>query len=651
MAEQTAREARQWTIERRIGYPLIEETVPSPDGSRVAYVVREPLLTDEKSEFIRHIYVATPEQEPMQLTHGEHRNLSPRWSPDGRFIAFISHRSGHGNVYAIRSDGGEAWPLTKYEKTNASAPRWSPDGTRLAFLMPEPSSEEKEKARKAKDDAKHWEVDVDFTHLFVVPFAVGPRKLPESRQVTRGRVHVVDYDWLSDGRRFAVTRRPLPLEDTWTETRLATISADDPAAELADVVRLVWNVARPLASPDGRWIAAAASEQPVRWGGAGRIVLFPVDGGPPRPLAETPNGQTFPIGWAADGLVFYVRDQSGTTSQFLALPVDGGPARPLTDSAQFKGSAEVNRCDQVAYVGQDFAEPNAVYLLDACTGENRLVTRSALPADWPTAPLPAAEVITWKAPDGLLIEGILVYPIGYRPGQCCPLVVWVHGGPAGVFQRTYLGAPGGYADVADLAERGYAVLQANPRGSDGYGKEFRFANYGDWGGGDFHDIMSGVDHLIERGVADPDRLAIMGWSYGGYMTSWAITQTDRFKAACVGAAVTNLVSFNGTSDIPGFLPDYFAGEFWDDPETYRRHSPVFNAKGVTTPTLIQHGEADVRVPLGQGREFYNAVKRQGTPVEMVVYPRQGHGLDEPRLIVDLEHRANAWLDRWVLGRE
>ena len=162
--------------------------------------------------------------------------------------------------------------------------------------------------------------------------------------------------------------------------------------------------------------------------------------------------------------------------------------------------------------------------------------------------------------------------------------------------------------------------------------------------------MSGVDHLIDRGMVDPERLGIMGWSYGGFMTSWAITQTHRFKAACVGAGVTNLVSFNGTADIPSFVPDYFSSEFWDDLETYRRHSPVLNAKGVQTPTLVQHGDQDVRVPLSQGREYYNALKRQGVPVDMVIYPRQGHLVNEPRLIIDIRRRANAWLDRWILGK-
>lgn len=258
------------------------------------------------------------------------------------------------------------------------------------------------------------------------------------------------------------------------------------------------------------------------------------------------------------------------------------------------------------------------------------------------------------APDGRLIEGIVTYPLVYQPGQRCPLVVCVHGGPAGVFQRNYLAAPTAYPDFAalvNLAERGFAVLMPNPRGSSGYGREFRFANYRDWGGGDYQDVISGVDHLIDRGVADPERLGILGWSYGGYLTSSVITQTHRFKAACVGAGVTNLIGMNGTSDIPSFIPDYFGAEFWEDLDTYVRHSPVLNARGIQTPTLILHGDQDVRVPLSQGRELYNALKRQGVPTELVIYPRQGHILAEPRLIMDLSRRTTEWLARHVLGED
>lgn len=219
----------------------------------------------------------------------------------------------------------------------------------------------------------------------------------------------------------------------------------------------------------------------------------------------------------------------------------------------------------------------------------------------------------------------------------------------GVFTQGFVASPGLYP-VATFAARGYAVLRPNPRGSSGYGKKFRYANYGDWGGGDFKDLMAGVDHIIDKGIAAPERLGVMGWSYGGFMTSWTITQTKRFKAASVGAGVTNLMSFTGTADIPSFLPDYFGGEPWNKLDAYRAHSAMFQVKGVTTPTLIQHGARDLRVPLSQGQELYNALKRQGCTTQMVIYPRTPHGIEEPKLLVDCMNRNLQWFDKYVRGR-
>jgi dipeptidyl aminopeptidase/acylaminoacyl peptidase len=262
------------------------------------------------------------------------------------------------------------------------------------------------------------------------------------------------------------------------------------------------------------------------------------------------------------------------------------------------------------------------------------------------------EVLTWKSPDGTPVEGLVTYPVGYQAGAKVPLLVVVHGGPAGVFVQSYTGSASPYP-VAGFAARGYAVLRVNPRGSSGYGYAFRTANFRDWGKGDYQDIQSGVDALIAKGVVDADRMGVMGWSYGGYMTSWTITQTDRFKAASVGAGVTNLMSFQGTADIPGFLPDYFGGEFWDadGAARFQGHSAMFHVDRVKTPTLIQHGEQDLRVPTSQGYELYGALKRRKVPVTMVTYPRTPHGIQEPKLMLDAMSRNLAWFDEWVLGKK
>jgi dipeptidyl aminopeptidase/acylaminoacyl peptidase len=228
------------------------------------------------------------------------------------------------------------------------------------------------------------------------------------------------------------------------------------------------------------------------------------------------------------------------------------------------------------------------------------------------------------------------------------MLVVVHGGPTGVHTQGFIGGASQYP-AAVFASRGYAVLRPNPRGSSGYGRDFRYANYNDWGGGDYRDIMAGVDAMVQRGVADPERLGVMGWSYGGFMTSWIVTQTDRFRAASIGAALPNLMSFAGTSDVPDFIPDYFGGDYWDRKEQWEAHSPLFQVGNARTPSLIQHGEVDDRVPVSQGYEFYNALKRLGVPARLVIYPRTPHGFREPKLLRDAMDRNLEWFDRWLRG--
>jgi dipeptidyl aminopeptidase/acylaminoacyl peptidase len=267
-------------------------------------------------------------------------------------------------------------------------------------------------------------------------------------------------------------------------------------------------------------------------------------------------------------------------------------------------------------------------------------------ANLPALPLGRTEVIRWKSADGLEIEGLLTYPSIYEPGRRYPLLLVIHGGPTGVFKQSFDASPGLYP-VAAFSARGYAVLRPNPRGSSGYGKAFRIANAKDWGGMDYQDLMSGVDHVIGIGVADADRLGVMGWSYGGYITAWAITRTQRFKAASVGGGVSDLVSTSGTTDFLCWIPEYWGAEHWQGASLYRVRSPISHIGTVSTPTFILHGENDVRVPISQGYELYNALKRRGVPVTMVTYPRMPHGPPEPKQRLDIATRNLEWFDRYL----
>jgi dipeptidyl aminopeptidase/acylaminoacyl peptidase len=258
-------------------------------------------------------------------------------------------------------------------------------------------------------------------------------------------------------------------------------------------------------------------------------------------------------------------------------------------------------------------------------------------------------LLSWISPDGRKIEGLLTYPVDYREGRRYPLILNVHGGPAGVYTQSFTGSPSIYM-IQYFAEEGYAVLRPNPRGSSGYGKEFRYANVRDWGYGDFEDLMSGVDKVVDMGVAHADSLLLMGWSYGGYMTSFAVTKTDRFKAASMGAGLPNLISMTTTTDIPDYLVAHMGAEFWEDYDVYEKHSAMYRIANVVTPTQVIHGKNDDRVPMRQGQEFYVALKRRGVSTEMIVYPRTPHGPREPKFVMDVSVRIMTWFEKH-LGRE
>jgi dipeptidyl aminopeptidase/acylaminoacyl peptidase len=400
-------------------------------------------------------------------------------------------------------------------------------------------------------------------------------------------------------------------------------------------------------SRDGRVIAYVTTDDPPTWGFTSWVRLVPAAGGTVRDLAKTSDEQPDILGWSADGRSLIVSEPEGTIGRIFSLPVESGTPTAIGGTDVNATAPSMNTTGTAVgfvHMWSDRApEPYAARLPGFAA--KQVASVQTLPSQ-SEAPIGRTDVLRWKATDGIDVEGLLTYPVGYEKGRKVPLLVIVHGGPAGVFTRSFVGMAGPYP-IAAFAERGYALLRVNPRGSSGYGRKFRYANYQDWGGGDYRDIMAGVDHVIAEGVADPDRLGIMGWSYGGYMTSWVITQTKRFKAASVGAGVTNLMSFTGTADIPGFVPDYFGGEYWEVFDRWRSRSAMFNVKGVTTPTLIQHGESDLRVPISQGYELYNALTRQGVQTKMVVYPRQPHGIQEPKLIKDAMERNLEWFDHWI----
>ena len=633
----------QWTPEEMMKVKSVGSVQASPDGKRLVFTVTEPVLTEDKSEFLTQVWMAKADgSEVYPFTFGDKSSTNPLWSPDGRRIAFTSSRSGKNNLWLIRADGGEAERLTDV-KSGVDGFAWSPDGKQIAFTMSDPPSEQEEKDQKARNDA--WVVGENpkMSHLWVVPVEKDAEGKREARRLTKAGFSVADWDWSPDGKTIIFSHVPSPLADDWTRADLSTV--DLASAEIKVFASTKAAEASPRYSPSGQWVAYSASDSPPTWGFAAWIHIAPAAGGPPTRLAATFDEQPEIVGWSADGKRVYFTETRGTATSMAALPVDGGAAEILNQGENAVFDINLNPTRTAFGLSlQSWNRPAEAFVTSAERWSP--VQVSQINADSPQHPLGKTEVIRWKAPDGMEIEGLLTYPVGYEKGRRCPLLLIIHGGPTGVFVQSYIANRSQYP-IAAFSVQGWAVLRCNIRGSSGYGRKFRYANYKDWGGMDYQDLMAGVDQVIRLGIADPERLGVMGWSYGGYMTSWVITQTKRFKAASIGAPVTNLMSFTGTTDIPGFIPDYLGAEFWNNLQAYVKHSAMFNVKGATTPALIQQGEQDVRVPIGQGYELYNALKRQGTMVKMVVYPRQPHGLREPRLVLDAGRRNIEWFKQYL----
>jgi dipeptidyl aminopeptidase/acylaminoacyl peptidase len=619
----------------------------SPDGRQVLYTVREAVMTADKSEFLTHVWIANADgSESRQLTRGEKSATEPRWSPDGRSVAFVSSRSGKANVWTLPMAGGEAEQLTDV-KSGVQAYAWAPDGRSIAFTMAVAPSDSEEAATKRREDQQVVGRNLKMVQLWVVLLArdsAGKRAPRVLTDTTRS----VDapFDWSPDSRAIVYSHVARPEVDDWPSADLSIVEVA--TGRVTPLATTAAAEADPRYSPDGRWIAFVASDAPPTWATTQRVNVVASTGGLPRPLAPTFDEQVDLLDWSADGQRIYFTEARRTRTALVALPVAGGPPEDVAVADGVFGSINIGGPQRsvAAFAAQAPERPPEAFV--AVLGRWQPMQVSRVNADLAMPPLGRTEVIRWRSPDGTEVEGLLTYPAGYQRGQRVPLILQIHGGPTGVFQESFIGGPGLYP-IAAWASRGWAVLRANPRGSSGYGKRFRYANYGDWGGGDFRDLMAGVDYVIRLGVGDSTRLGVSGWSYGGYMTSWIVTQTQRFRAAAVGAGVTNLMSFTGTADIPSFIPDYFRGEFWTDLEPYRRHSAMFNVRGVHTPTLILHGEADARVPISQGYELHNALRRQGVTVEMVTYPRAPHGPSEPRQQLDIMGRHLDWFARYLGG--
>jgi dipeptidyl aminopeptidase/acylaminoacyl peptidase len=602
------------TLDRR----AIGDLERSPDGARVVFTVTEPVKGTGRARAIWMLDVASGAVRP--LTFSGKSDSDPRWSPDGASIAFLSDRDGTAQLYRLPMRGGEADKLTD-RKEAVGAFRWSPDGARIALLMAEPKPEAEQKRERDKDDGRL--VDKDARHTRVWILDVASRTL---KQVTSGSWQIAQIEWLPSGDRLVVAATANPASDAWND-HLYTINVSD--GRFAEIAAPRGPLGAFALSPDGRTIAyiGARVDGPLPHD----LWLQPIDGGAARNISGGTIDRPISQPRWVDTQTLAATVQRGFKSEIVLVAAD----RPHVTVAGIdtNPSAFAWVGNTVAYVGETVTEAPELWI-KARDGAAKKIT--AFNDTWASIPLVAPEFVKYTSADGVEIEAALLKPQG-PSAQPRPFVILVHGGPTGRWSDTF--EPWGQL----LAARGYAVLYPNVRGSVGYGQRFVEMNRADWGGGDFTDVMAGVDWAIARGIADPNRLGIGGWSYGGYMAAWAVTQTTRFKAAVSGAPVIDMASEFGTENGSAY-DEWFYGTPYEKLDGFIKSSPMTYVKNVRTPTLLLQGEADTTDPIGQSQQFYHGLKRYGVDADLVLYPREPHGLREEQHLLDRLTRIVAWYD-------
>ena len=595
----------------------------NPDGRHLAWQATRGATPGE-------LFLAAPGETPVRLAAG----ASPAWSRDGRRLAYLAEDAkGQTQVWVMDLATRLPKAISHLDGYVARL-KWSPDGTRLACLLVPGAGGGGPLGARPREVGEIQSV-IHNQRIAVLDAGTG-----EARFGSPGDLNVYAFDWSPDGHAFAFTAAPGPGDNNWWIAQLYLGEADTGSARALYKPR--WQIAEPCWSPDGTRIAFLEGLMSDEGSHGGDLMVLPVQGGRPRNLTPgrpaTPGGMAWQSAtrltfteWVGGGSAIAQADlATGAVTRLwqgeecVAL---GGYETNLSLAAQGNASALVR---------QGFATPPEVWTGPIGAWQPLTRANAGVKASWGRA-----ESLTWTS-EGRPVQGWLVHPAVEEPGRRYPMVVDIHGGPAGVVTPAWYPAGAGLLPLA-----GYFLFLPNARGSYGQGEAFTQANIRDFGGGDLRDIMAGVDQVLATRSVDPGRLGVCGWSYGGFMTMWAVTQTRRFAAAVAGAGIANWKSYYGENAIDQWMLPFFGASVYDDPEAYARCSPIEFIKQVRTPTLIQVGERDAECPAPQSFEFWHALKALGVPTRLMVYEGEGHEFMDPAHREEVSRRNLAWFDQYL----
>jgi dipeptidyl aminopeptidase/acylaminoacyl peptidase len=617
----------------------------SPDGHFVAWVQAVHGQNPDQSSHSA-IYVANlniPGKEPVQISagngHSVHAEQEIAWSPDSRKIAFLSDKEATDQfqIYVAPAEGGPARKLTNVVGLLTS-PSWSPDGKQIAVLFTE-------NAPRAAGPLQPGAVETGVIgeHIDEQRLSVVDVQSSQLKPISPADMYVYEYDWSPDGTQFATIAAFGSGDNNWFIAQLYTLALS--TGQMKSILKPPLQIAVPRWSPDGKSIAYIGGLMSDEGANGGDVFVIASAGGEPRDVTPKMKASASSLAWAPSSKEILFAENIDGCSGIGRVDLASGNVTTLWQGpesifAQGWGpDVSLSRDLQVSgFVRSSFEHPFEVWA--GPIGRWRQITHANkdLRPSWGKV-----ESIHWKS-DEVTVQGWLLYPRDYQPDRRYPMVVSVHGGPASSRNPSW---PGRFFEFSLLSAEGYFVLFPNPRGSYGQGETFTQANVKDFGYGDLRDILAGVDQVVKTLPVDNDRVGIGGWSYGGYMTMWTVTQTSRFRTAVAGAGIANWQSYYGQNGIDQWMIPYFGASVYDDPAVYAKSSPITFIKQVKTPTLILVGDRDVECPVPQSYEFWHALKTLKVPTQFVVYPEEGHSIGKPAHRRDIMQRTVAWFNKYL----